>query len=96
MPFPWGLIVLAAGFAYGWFTPGRQRKTAMLVWGIVIGAALAILLSLIGYSANANPVGLGSDALGTFVSVLILTVLFIVGAWLGDFAEHMGGRRRTA
>lgn len=90
---PWGLIVLLFGILYGYFTPGRQDKWRMLKKGIFIGIVLALVLGILGYLANVNALGLGRGIVDVFVSVLVLTILFIVGVWLGDVLE--GAPRRS-
>ena len=94
MAFPWGLALFLVGLAYGFFTPGRQDKGRLLRNGLLIGLALAILFALLGAFAHVNPVGLGTTALDTFLSVVILTLLFILGAWLGDLIEGVRSKPR--
>jgi VIT1/CCC1 family predicted Fe2+/Mn2+ transporter len=85
---PWGLIVFVVGILYGWLSPGRQNKGYLFKQGLVIGLVLALVLALIGWAAGANPLGLAmGDALGIFLAVVILTLLFILGAWIGDLIE---------
>lgn len=93
----WGLLAFVIGLLYGWLSPGRQNKGQMLKTGLIIGIVLALVLGLIGYAANSNPVGFGSGILGIFLSVLIITIVFVLGVWIGDLIEGATrGRQRTA
>ncbi|HLE47704.1 MAG TPA: hypothetical protein VI818_05350 [Candidatus Thermoplasmatota archaeon] len=94
MPIPWGLVTFFVGAIYGWLSPGRQSKTRLFVNGLLIGFIIALVLGLLGYMAEAPPIGLAGMA-GVVVSVLILTLLFILGAWLGDIIEGATNRGRT-
>ncbi len=89
----WGFLVFLVGILYGWMTPGRQDKTRLFMNGLWIGLVLAIVLALLGVLLSAPAVPLGVNVVGVVLSVLLLTVLFIVGAWLGDLIE---GSRRHA
>lgn len=88
----WGLAVFLIGLAYGWLSPGRQDKGRLFRNGLFIGLLLAIVLALLGFLANVPPLGLANDAIGVIISVVILTLVFILGAWLGDLIE--GAPRR--
>lgn len=92
----WGLLTFVIGLLYGWLSPGRQNKGQMFKTGLLIGIVLALVLGLIGYVANSNPVGFGTGMLGIFLSVLILTLVFVLGVWIGDLIEGASrGRHRT-
>jgi hypothetical protein len=94
MAVPWGVIVFLVGILYGFFTPGRQDKGRLLRNGIIIGLVLALVFALLGAFAGANPLGFGgSGFVGIFVSALVLTILFVLGVWLGDLLEGRGARR---
>lgn len=93
----WGLLAFVAGLLYGWLSPGRQDKGRMMVTGIVYGVIIAAVLGLLGWLLGSNPLflGAGSSFLGIVVAVVILTVLFVVGVWLGDLAEGRKAGRST-
>lgn len=92
----WGLAIFLVGLIYGWLSPGRQDKGRLFRNGLMIGLVLALVLALIGWLGGVNPIGIAglSGALGVIVDVVILTLLFILGAWIGDLIEG-GTRRRT-
>lgn len=83
----WGLLIFVVGLLYGWLTPGRQDKGRLFMNGLVIGLILAVLLALLGGAINANPLPVGTGIVGTVLTVVVLTVVFILGAWLGDLLE---------
>lgn len=84
----WGWIAFLVGIAYGWWKPGRQSKWEVFKKGILIGAVISILFALLGYATGFDPLGLGlTGLLGTFVAFLVLTVIFVIGVWLGDWIE---------
>lgn len=87
MPVPWGLVTFIIGLFYGWLSPGREAKWALLKTGLLIGLVLALVFVLLGFLVGATPLGLGGG-LSIFVSVVVLTLLFILGAWLGDLIER--------
>lgn len=91
----WGLLVFVIGIFYGWLSPGRQNKSALFKQGVLIGLVLAIVFALIGFLFNTNPLGLGTGFIWFVVSAIILSLLFVLGVWLGDMIEG-AGRRRTA
>src|SRR5687767_14635413 len=92
----WGLLTFVIGLLYGWLSPGRENKMRLLRNGVIFGLLLAIVLGLIGFFTGYSPLGVGSgrDMLSLFVSVVILTLLFVLGAWIGDLIEGWSNRRR--
>ncbi|MBI4392330.1 MAG: hypothetical protein HY556_00835 [Euryarchaeota archaeon] len=84
---PWGLLIFLGGLIYGWWTPGTQNKTNMLKMGLLIGAVVGVLFAVLGYTTSTSPLGFANDVAGTIVSIVILTILFIAGVWVGDFIE---------
>jgi uncharacterized membrane protein len=86
----WGILTLLVGLAYGYLTPGRQDKTRLLVLGTGLGLVLALVLGVLASFAGLQPLGvaLGAGAVGIFLTVLVLTVLFVLGVLVGDWLEH--------
>lgn len=93
----WGLLAFVVGLLYGWLSPGRQDKGRMLMTGLLYGIVIGVILGLIGWAVGSNPLFLGAGAgiLGIIVTVVILTVLFVVGVWLGDLLEGRKASRST-
>lgn len=91
----WGLLALVIGVLYGWLKPGNQDKSQILVRGLVIGLIVGLVFALLGVAVNSNPVYFGSGFLGIVLGVIIITLLFILGVWLGDLIEGNKSRRST-
>lgn len=91
----WGILAFLIGLAYGWMSPGKQDKTRLLRNGVLIGIGLALVFALIGWTTGAYPLGFGG-ALGIIVGVLVVTLLFILGVWIGDLIEGRRERGRVS
>lgn len=79
----WGLLIALIGFAYGALVPGRQNKGALFRQGLLIGLIVAFALVLLGLLAGSPPFGL-AGFVGFLIQVAILSLLFILGVWVGD------------
>lgn len=89
----WGLLVFLIGIAYGWMSPGKQDKSTLFKKGLLYGLVVAIVVSLLGFFFNSNPLGLGDNGfVGILISAVVLTLAFILGVWIGDMIE---GRRHA-
>lgn len=89
----WGLIVFVIGIAYGWMSPGKQDKSTLFKRGLLYGLVIAIVVALLGFFLDSNPLGLGDTGFfGILLSAIVLTLAFVVGVWIGDMIE---GRRHT-
>lgn len=88
----WGLILFLVGLAYGFFASGRQDKSRLFMTGLLIGLVLAIVFGLLG---GMRGVGLPDSFLGIMLSALILTILFVLGVWIGDLLQGHSGRSRA-
>lgn len=97
MNIPWGLIVIVLGFAYGALKPGRQRKGALFASGLLIGVLLAVGLLLLGSLANVPVLEIAGlvGAVGLVVTAVVLSLLFILGVWLGDLVTGAGRHLRA-
>ena len=91
----WGLLVFLVGLLYGWMTPGRQDKGRLLWNGFLMGIVAALVAALLGAAIGVPPLPLGAGIMGVVLIVLILTVVFVVGAWLGDLVEGTVHRDRS-
>ena len=92
MAVPWGLLTFVIGLLYGALKRGRQDKSALFMQGLVIGIVLAIVLIVIGVLTNAPALGFGG-ALGIIVAAVVLSLLFVLGVWIGDLIT--GARRQV-
>lgn len=92
MAVPWGLVIFLVGIAYGWMSAGREDKSQIFKRGLLWGLVAAIVVAVLGFFFNVNPLGIGDTGfISLFLSFLVLTVVFIVGVWIGDMLP--GGKR---
>ncbi|MDI6903347.1 MAG: hypothetical protein QMC77_06400 [Methanocellales archaeon] len=68
------LLVGVAGLIYGYVKPGKEDKMALLKKGSMIGLALGVIFSI-------------TTIVGVLISVIYLTIIFIVGTFIGDWLE---------
>jgi hypothetical protein len=92
---PWGLVLLVVGILYGWLSPGRQDKSRLFKSGFLVGIVLSIVFAVIGLLVGASPLGVGTGVLGVILAAIVMSLLFILGVWLGDLIEG-SGRQRVA
>lgn len=91
---PWGLVVFVIGIAYGWMSPGRQDKSTLFKKGLLWGLIIAVVVALLGWVFRLNPLGLSDVGFfGILIAAVVLTLLFILGVWIGDWIEHRRGPR---
>lgn len=83
-------ITFVLGIIYGYMSLGRENRSALLRKGLIIGIVLAIILVGVGLLMGGTILLLSGVAV--FIEVVILTVLFIIGTWIGDWIE---GRSRS-
>jgi uncharacterized membrane protein YadS len=90
------LVALIAGIAYGYMAAGKQDKSRLFFKGLLIGVVVAVVVALLGWMFNMNPLGLADQGmLSIILSAALIALAFIVGVWLGDLFEHRrtpGGR----
>ena len=91
----WGLIAFVIGIVYGAMKKGRQDKSDLLKQGLLIGLVVGLVIALIGFFT-----GYGALGVGGFVAViwttLVLTLLFVLGVWLGDLFTGQRKNRPVA
>ena len=83
-------LTFVLGIIYGYVSPGRENRSALLWKGLIVGIVLAIILAGLGLFVGGTIMALSGMAV--FIELVILTVLFIIGTWIGDWIE---GRSRT-
>ncbi len=79
------ILTFVLGIIYGYISPGKENRGALLRNGLIIGIVLAIILAILGTFVGGAIMALAGVAI--FVEVVILTVLFIIGTLIGDWLE---------
>ncbi len=78
-------LTFVLGIIYGYVSPGRENRGALFRKGLIAGIVLAIILAGLGLFVGGTIMALSGMAV--FIEVVILTVLFIIGTWIGDWLE---------
>ncbi len=89
------ILTFILGIIYGYAGPGKEDLGMLLRNGLLIGIVLGIIFVVVGLLVSPGLLVLGAwtvSAAMIFLEVVILTVLFIIGAWIGDWFE---GRSRS-
>ncbi len=86
------ILILIIGIIYGYVRPGKEDKWGLLKTGIIIGIILGVIFGLI--AAILAPGGIGLvigflGAIGIFIGIIFLVILFIIGVFIGDWLEGM-------
>jgi hypothetical protein len=84
------LLNLIIGIAFGFFHRGKEDLTGILRNSAIVGIVLGIIFVLV--SMYLVPGGISSDVgflgvFGIFIVILIFVIIFIVGAFIGDWLE---------
>ena len=93
MAAPWGILALVIGVLYGALKQGRQDKGHLIRQGLFIGLVVGLVLGILGFLLRAPALGI-SGFVGAVVAALVITVLFVLGVWIGDLLTER--RRGTA
>lgn len=85
------LLNFIFGIAFGFFHRGKEDLMGILRNGAIIGIFLGILFVLISRVFLLNGISINVDFLGIFgifIQILIFVIIFIVGAFFGDWLEE--------
>ncbi|MCX9009479.1 MAG: hypothetical protein OIN66_00010 [Candidatus Methanoperedens sp.] len=74
------------GIIYGYANPGREDRSRLLRNGLLIGIVLGLIFAGLGLLMGSGLLII--SGVGIFIEVIILTVLFIIGTWIGDWLER--------
>ena len=84
------LLILIIGIAFGFFHKGKEDLWGLLKIGAIIGIVLGIIFTLIAFLFAPGTLSLGVGllgAIGIFIAIIILAIIFIIGAFIGDWLE---------
>jgi hypothetical protein len=84
------ILIIVIGILYGYLNPGKEDRMALFKKGLLIGVILALVLVGLGGLLGRGFLLLLGGVVGivVFIEVLILTVLFILGTFIGDWLEE--------
>lgn len=86
-------LAFVLGIIYGYVSPGKENRSTLLWKGLIGGILLAIILVGVGLFVGGTTITIMTlSGVAVFIEVLLLTILFIIGTWIGDWIE---GRSRT-
>lgn len=85
-------LAFVLGIIYGYISPGKENRSALFWKGSIIGIVLAIIFVILGFAGYVGSTIMALSGVFMFIEVVILTLLFIIGTWIGDWIE---GRSKT-
>lgn len=84
----WGLVAFLVGGLYGSLTPGLQNRDRVVQTGAAIGLGVAVVFWGLGALVESAPLGFGDGVWTGLLSILAMTLLFVLGVWLGDLLQR--------
>ena len=83
------ILIIIIGIIYGYMKPGKEDRSTLLKKGVVIGIILGAIMVVFGLIGGRGILLLGGlVGAAVFIEVIILTVLFIIGSYIGDMLER--------
>ena len=88
------MLTIIAGIFYGYFIPGKEDRFELFKNGIIIGVILGFVSTILG-----SFLGIVFLIFGTligfiaFLEVIVFTILFIIGTYIGDWLEEISKSR---
>lgn len=80
------ILAFIIGLVYGYVKPGKEKRWELLKKGIIYGIILGVIFGLIGFFVG-GALLFAVSALGTFIEVIFLVIIFIIGTFIGDLLE---------
>jgi hypothetical protein len=84
------LLNFIIGIAFGFFHHGKEDLTGILKNSAIIGIVLGIIFVLVSMFLLPGVTSTGVGFLGVFgifIEIMIFVIIFIVGAFIGDWLE---------
>lgn len=81
------ILALVIGAIYGYISPGKEDKMALLKKGLMVGVVLGVILAVVNLLAGGGLLLAGGTIIGSVIAIVYLTIFFIIGAFIGDFLE---------
>lgn len=91
-------VIVLIGIIYGYSRKGTEDYIQILKKGLIIGLIIGIVITAIGFFAGGLFGGIVGGIIGGFVagfggfaffiSIVMITIEFIIGAFIGDILER--------
>ena len=83
------ILTIIIGIVYGYVKPGKEDRFGIFKKGIVIGVTLGVIFVILGMFTGIEFL-LMSGIVGSIaiVYIILITILFIVGTYIGDWLEE--------
>jgi len=84
------LLNFIIGIAFGFFHHGKEDLMGILRNSAIIGIVLGIIFVLVSGFLIPEGISIGVGFLGVFgffIEILLFVIIFIVGAFIGDWLE---------
>ncbi|MCX9011856.1 MAG: hypothetical protein OIN66_12125 [Candidatus Methanoperedens sp.] len=91
-------IIVLIGIVYGYSRKGTEDYLQILKKGLIIGLIIGIIITAVGFFAGGLIGGIAGGVIGGFlaglggfaffVSIVIITIEFLIGVFIGDFLER--------
>ncbi len=92
----WPLVIVLVGLAYGALARGKQDKGKLFRQGLMIGIAFGVILAVLA-ALTGSPfltILAIAGAVGIVLDAILISLLFILGVWLGDLVTGAKGKPR--
>ena len=86
------LLIFIIGIAFGYLRKGKEDFWGLLKTGAIIGIVLAVFFGIIAFFFAPADIGLGLGlvgGIGLFIGIILYVIIFLVGAFVGDWLEGM-------
>jgi uncharacterized membrane protein len=86
------LLNLILGIVFGFFHKGKEDYYSLLKNGVVVGLVLGIIFVLAAQYIVPGGMSLGIGDFGVpgfFIEIFIFLIIFILGAFVGDWLERV-------
>ncbi len=81
------VLSLIVGLVYGYAKHGKEKRGELLRKGAMFGAGLGVVLAVINLLLGGGILLAGATTVGATIAIVYLTVLFVIGTWIGDWLE---------
>ena len=82
------VLSLIAGIIYGYLKTGKEDRIALFKKGFLLGMIVAVIIAgLVIISGISSMLIFVSSSIMIVLSIVLLTVFFIAGTFIGDWLE---------